>query len=327
MLVLPRNDYPHGFPDVARRFPGIPRVYTGGLENHPNVLVQLAQSGPLWGNPHIVTNRVRDPIYLKRQCSIVGVRFPETKSEATNLPTDGSWLVKPLRSSGGLGIRPWLGGKPPAECVFQKIVHGESRSLIVAMIQGKAHLVGVTRQLVHVPWLHAPPFSYCGSIPVPLDESQSSRLDGIMKLVELLRLRGLVNVDYVDDGDAVTLLEINPRWSASMEVFDDGSASLFSWHVQDFVPSGNRWMTPPIPRCAKAILFAPADLSIVEAPHFPDGEHLADIPVIGTSIRRGDPVVSLRVPVGSIDETLLRLQSLAEDVKARLWTPELRAVE
>src|SRR5690606_16570511 len=59
---------------------GAPWIYTGALENHPELLEELARQRPLWGNPAEVVRRVRDPkrvfdVLTRRGFSVPAVRF------------------------------------------------------------------------------------------------------------------------------------------------------------------------------------------------------------------------------------------------------------
>src|SRR5439155_18688560 len=59
--VCPPDRYPAALPELARQFPPGPALYTGGLENHPAVVGELAADRELWGNPPDRLERVREP--------------------------------------------------------------------------------------------------------------------------------------------------------------------------------------------------------------------------------------------------------------------------
>src|SRR5687767_10917006 len=58
------DDYPGEFPAAARKFPPSPWMYTGGLENYPELVDQIAAERPLLGNSGSVLREVRDPFKL-----------------------------------------------------------------------------------------------------------------------------------------------------------------------------------------------------------------------------------------------------------------------
>src|SRR4029079_2770551 len=57
-------DYPHGLVKLCEAFPPGPVVYTGGLENHSDVIRELAAKRPVWGNSADVVERARDPFLI-----------------------------------------------------------------------------------------------------------------------------------------------------------------------------------------------------------------------------------------------------------------------
>src|SRR5579871_5970020 len=60
-VVVPAAEYPTGLLAAARQAPPGPWLYTGGLENRPTLVGQLAAERPLWGNDVATLSRVRSP--------------------------------------------------------------------------------------------------------------------------------------------------------------------------------------------------------------------------------------------------------------------------
>src|SRR5207244_13398430 len=128
------------------------------------------------------------------------------------------WLAKPLSGSGGRGIRFAPARRAHTPTYFQEFIEGESRSAIFR----DGELLGVTRQLVGEPWLHAPRFGYCGSIgPIA---SSLSELDAWRKLGEFLMswagLRRIFGIDAIMRDGVPWLIEVNPRYTASVELIE-----------------------------------------------------------------------------------------------------------
>ena len=71
-------------------------------------------------------------------------------------------------------------------------------------------------------------------------------------------LRGLNGIDFVARGGLPLPVEVNPRWSSSMELFDrDGSASLMAAHVDACTTGRMTWRGEPAGSVTgKAIVFA-----------------------------------------------------------------------
>jgi predicted ATP-grasp superfamily ATP-dependent carboligase len=86
-------------------------------------------------------------------------------------------------------------------------------------------ILGICRSVIHRNERH--PFVYGGSIgPLFLSPFAEAAIQRFCDLVALRRnLRGLFNVDVILDAqDRVWVLEVNPRWSASMEIVELGLA-------------------------------------------------------------------------------------------------------
>ncbi|MFO0801490.1 MAG: hypothetical protein U0791_00005, partial [Gemmataceae bacterium] len=151
------DDFPHAIPALAAQFPPGPVMYTGGLENHPDVIAELAQSRELLSNDAETVRQARDPFQLANR--------PETLPAGSVVPEPDAqarpWLVKSLRSSGGLGVRRAVPGEvvPPGH-IAQVFISGPAMSAVYR----DAELLGITEQLIGVPWLHAKEFHYAGTI-------------------------------------------------------------------------------------------------------------------------------------------------------------------
>ncbi len=63
-------------------------MYTGALENHPELVDQMAWIAPLLGNPGEVLARVRSPWELSKALNMAGFLFPEMCTTSASLPID-----------------------------------------------------------------------------------------------------------------------------------------------------------------------------------------------------------------------------------------------
>ena len=259
--------YPDGIPSVVSSFPEAVCIYTGALENHPDVIAAIAATRPLAGCSADTVRRIRDPARLAAVVRDAGLRFPDTFDSPAGLPVDGSFLIKPLRSAGGRGVRFWRGGRPdPAGrgVVWQRFIHGECRSASYVARDGTAQLVGSSRPLTEATWCGGRSFSYCGSIDVPLDrlpDCLRGTFDRLgTALAAAFRLTGLFGIDgVVDAEDEVTVLEVNPRPTATMELVERATG----WSAAAAHLAACGWVaTPPTIAAAdsiwaKAVVFAP----------------------------------------------------------------------
>jgi predicted ATP-grasp superfamily ATP-dependent carboligase len=309
------SPYPEGLVDWLRALQPPAWMYTGALENHPELVDQMAWIAPLWGNAGDVLTRVRSPWELATALRGAGLLFPETRSSADKLPTDGTWLEKTYRGASGSGVRVWSEERGARSeethdarpVCFQKRIAGTPCSAVFVAGHGAATLLGSTRQLIGEDWLGAHGFQYAGSIgPLPLSETVCNTLSQIGNvLAARFELAGLFGLDFILEGELVWTVEINPRYTASIEVVERATRiPVLALHAEACRGS-NMLSVPPFPgefiTCGKAILFARRDIQISrplserwlqEALHLP-WPTLADVPAADTAVQSGRPILTL----------------------------------
>lgn len=325
-------------------------LYTGALENHPELTSRMAKLRPLLGNGAAALRAVRNPLLLQPVLRDAGLWFPETVDSPKRLPLDGSWLCKTYRGASGSGV--WLlNGTPALEraeterAVFQRFIGGVSAAAVLVCSSGGGQLLGVTRQLVGDALSGAKPWHYSGSIgPLHISGDVKSQL---IQLADLLsrrfQLRGVVGVDLVIANDRAWLLEINPRYSASVEIVERVTGvSAIEEHVAacsgsttepvDPLKSGR----PALPAVdptkvathGKAILYAKR--AVVVTPDFFDWAiarssvvtedcQIADIPRAGEGIQAGRPVLTVFAAAAAKDIDSALADQL-RDVESRLYS-------
>ncbi len=328
--TCPVGSFPEAIPELAARFPPGPLLYTGGLENHPEVVEHLASSRPLYGNPPHVLHRVRDPYFL---ASVFDGLLPFLALVPTlePAPAVGRWLRKPLRSSAGHGIRFAKPGEGPnPQHYFQEYVEGRSLSAQFVSSLSGTELLGITEQLIGEPWLHARPFAYCGNLgPFVLPEQQENQLKAAaVRLTRETGLRGLWGLDFLLRGEALHPLEVNPRYTAAVEVLELSTGRSYMTHHCDCFRDRCEPTQPARahgPRCVgKAIYYAPSSLVFPQSgpwdadlsPTFDPGRMpwFADIPEPGVRVEAGSPVFTVFVDGPTAGACRKRLQSQAEEL-------------
>jgi predicted ATP-grasp superfamily ATP-dependent carboligase len=299
--------YPHGFLDHIDDDPPGPWMYSGGLENWPGLVDRMARRRRLWGNCGDILRRVRAPQEWTRVVRAAGLPAPESRAGGAHPAGRGRWLLKPLRGSGGAKIRFWdHEGVIDRGYFLQEYVEGEPWAALFAADGGRATLLGVTRQLVGEPWLHAAPFQYCGSVgplsPGPVLRPRLELLGNV--LTGSFGLCGLFGVDGVVRGGDFFPVEINPRYTASVEVLERATGlGALAWHRQAFDPPSPTPSLPrPGPMVGKAILFArnaltfpargPWQAELCETDTHPVTPRYADLPHTGDRIEAGRPVLT-----------------------------------
>jgi predicted ATP-grasp superfamily ATP-dependent carboligase len=331
------DDYPMGLLNWLEAADCDAWIYTGALENHPHLVTVGGALLPLCGNDGPWMERVRDPLVLQRAALDAGLLLPETRADATGLPLDGSWLCKTYRGSSGSGV--WRHDGDPArqravreQAVYQKVIGGTPAAAAFVIGEGGARLLGLTLQIVGGGTNH--PWRYVGSIG-PLD--RTAEVDAQLAMLgdmlhRRFELRGVVGVDLVLADGRVWVVEVNPRYSASMEILERATGvSAIGAHVAACDPEG---AAPTQPRTAderihgKTILFATREATVTLAffawaiAHSTlDAERclLADIPAAGEVIPAARPVLTAFAAGDSVGECEERLAAWVAEIQTRLY--------
>lgn len=309
-------------------------IYTGGLENNPALVDRWAGIRPLWGNAGEVLRRVRRPELVAAALLDAGLKAPQVVCEARQVSRDGRWLIKGRRSSGGAHVAVWNelspDPSPAADYYFQQLVAGDPCSAVYVAAGGTAVLLGATRQLIGERWTGAGGLRYCGSVgPLDLSESterQFARIGTV--LAEKFNLAGLFGVDAIVNDLGVWPVEVNPRYTASIEVLERASGfHAIDLHVtaceEGALPASRHWPRSAV--CGKAILFADSRLQIPPAITEKYEQEftcvwpsVADISAPGTIIEAGWPILTVFAAAATERETLNRLEQRAVEVRRQI---------
>jgi uncharacterized protein len=298
----------NGLVDLAARMQADAVVYGAGLENRPDLVARLSEGRELLGTAAELLDAVRDPWAIGQAARAAGARAPRTTVE----PADGNgWLRKPRRGGGGRGVRRWAGGRLRATEILQRRLDGMPCSAVAVGDGRDATVLGLTEQL-----LRPRSYAWAGNATPPrLPASELSVLGEQLGAVcddvaARFGLRGAFGVDAVWDGRHAWVLEVNPRPTASLELFGPGS---FELHVR-----GSRGLTsagPPPSACArvKLVLFADRDIRAPELEWWPAGV-VRDIPSAGEAIARGQPVCTLLSQTAEPEEIAARGAALLAEL-------------
>ncbi|MDO9314641.1 MAG: ATP-grasp domain-containing protein [Burkholderiaceae bacterium] len=300
-----------------------------GFEGRPDLLERGAAVLPLIGNGAAAVRRVRDPRIFFDDLDRLGIPHPEVRATP---PADGDvsgWLVKDFQGTGGWHIRRWTRGDAvptagsPAR-YFQREAAGIPMSATFIANGVDACVLG--SNMLKTRRFGAKPHVYSGAVgPVGLPAAVMQQIGRIVPaLAGEFALRGLGSLDFLLDGDTVSVLEINPRPPASMALYEhlrfDGAAlperpthGLMEAHIRACL----RGDLPAI-RSGDAEAAAVRGIEIVYArrpvqvdaamtnrlSRWP-GAH--DLPVPDTHCTAGDPLCSVTAAGASADEVRTRL--------------------
>jgi uncharacterized protein len=205
-------------------------VYGAGFEDRAELLERVAQRWTLFGNPPAVVRSVKDPVRLAELCAALNIPHPKISAR---MPKDGrNWLMKSAGGSGGSHVAPAAAFRAEGEKIyFQRIAAGEPVSILFLGDGARARVVGLSRQ-----WAApAPgePFRFGGSLrPAGLSPALETRLWRAARVITAAcGLRGLNSIDFLVEGSEYTLIEVNPRPGATLDIFEDRDGSLFRAHL------------------------------------------------------------------------------------------------
>ena len=113
---------------------------------------------------------------------------------------------------------------------FQEQIEGLPASAVYIGTRDGAICLGVTRQLLGLSWCGADRatdrFRYCGSIgPLKVSPSLARQFEELgTAIARSFALIGLFGVDAIIRDDEIWTIEMNPRYTASIEILERASA-------------------------------------------------------------------------------------------------------
>mgnify|MGYP000897798595 CR=1 FL=1 len=302
-------------------------IYTGGADIKPALIDQISRGKLLFGNDSKVLRQVRDPLSLREACRKGGIGFPVTflSGEAETLNKEMRWLVKPVYGGSGFGIDFYDGGRVDEDFYVQQFVSGLPASASFLSDGMTCRLLGMTRQLIGDETLGGSGFKWCGNV-YPLFSTNANFADIINKisnwgslLTGLFGLKGLFGVDFVlDSSGKPFLVEINPRYSASMELMEpDVSAPLVALHVSACLGEATNFtIQDPVGFAAKGIVYATCDAVMPDTSGWLG--FCSDIPFPGEHVSKGSPICTVFGRGQTQDDCIADLYGKANEVYREL---------
>ncbi len=320
-----------GLGEAAQRVGADAVVYGANLENHAAVVARLAGEHEVLGNPPEVLREVRDWALLRRACEEYGIAHP-----VTLLPGEeggaagGRWLRKRVRSGGGHGVAHWDGRPLDEGHVLQSEVDGVPASVAFVADGGDSRILGLSEQLIGLAALGSTGFGWCGNIlPLDLSPEESSAVTTEVRhatraLTRRFGLRGVNGMDLVIGRDRTGVIrphvvEINPRYSGSMELLEDAvGLNVFRAHVDACsgrLPDAGVASAAAPGYFGKAIVYARCRVTTPDT-----GAWLArgvkDVPRSGGTIAKGHPICTVTAEGRDRRECVAGLLASAAEVYA-----------
>ena len=285
-------------------------VYGSGFEAQPELLYKISALLPLIGNSAATIAAVKTPAIFFAKLQQLKINHPQVFSTLPDNNFD-NFVIKHAGGSGGTHIRPLSADcrNLPDHYYCQQKLTGRPVSLLFLANGSDIDVIGFNEQ-----WLNSgdqSPYRYGGAVS-NADLSvgvQQQLITAAKKLTREFGLLGLNSLDalvqrsdVVAASEQVAVLEINPRLSATVDLYTQ--QNLFARHVQACLPPHSFSRREDshhdldVPHKAHAIVYAGFDAEILTPIVWP--EWVLDNPlqlpeqlISGLKIKSGAPVCTV----------------------------------
>ncbi|WP_404356293.1 ATP-grasp domain-containing protein [Methylotuvimicrobium sp. KM1] len=274
--------------DFRSLHPKSPVVYGSGLEHYPKALELITRECELVGNDIKSVRQLQQKKSFFELLDHLEIDYPRV---AFTKPMEAEqWLIKPETGEGGLGIRLFRNGMPTqGNMYWQKYIEGTAGSALFLADGRNIRIIGFHTQWCENQYADQP-FLFAGVINrCPLSAEQADIIHSwIAAIVRAIPLKGLNTLDFIIQGERIYVLEVNPRPSASMQLYD---ADLFGAHLNACrgILDNTNFTRHQV--CAYRIVYADRDITIPDAFSWPKA--CRDLPIAGSIIRKGQPICSI----------------------------------
>jgi predicted ATP-grasp superfamily ATP-dependent carboligase len=292
-------------------------VYGSGLEGRTRLLEHLSKGRTLFGNRPETIAALKDSSRFFPLLDSLGIAHPEVRLDP---PADvAGWLLKRTGGAGGSHIRQVRPRhRARAHRYFQKFQPGRTLSVLFAADGRRARVIGFNEQ-----WTagvrHCAPYCYGGAVSRPQLPPQTQRgIAGLLDdLVQASGLVGLNGLDFILAGEMPFVLEINPRPTATVDLYDaDIEGGMLALHLR-----ACRGELPVIPALsvarAHAIVYAAVALRVPVGIEWP--EWCTDLPEDGSVIPMGAPVCSVHAHATTSAEARVLALARRSRMEDSLW--------
>ncbi len=217
-------------------------IYGSGFEAQPNLLQKIAEVVPLIGNAPETVNAIKDAAQFFSVLGQLNIAHPavfDVLPDKDENNRSAVYLKKFSAGSGGAHISlvslndAKLNNKKLLNNeYYQQQLNGQSVSLLFLADRQKVEVIGFNEQ-----WLNprdTMPFRYGGAVGhIELSNSVGQQLiEAAERLTVAFGLLGLNSLDAIVQDDKAYVLEVNPRLSATVDLYDNTALSLIDRHVQ-----------------------------------------------------------------------------------------------
>ncbi len=293
-------------------------LYGSLFDAEPELLSWLAARMPLIGNAPEVLEQVKGFGFFKL-LDALNISHPEVRLD---VPEDAAnWLSKKLGGSGGMHIKPAHLGEAGGhfqKTYYQKKMVGKPVSMLFVADGKTAQSIGFNQQFVapiaDMPYRFA---GAVGGVDLPAQAQQAFER-AAQQLTVALGLRGINSLDAILDGEALWILELNPRLSATFYLYPN----LFAAHMQGSAGDLTGFSLQQVPAKAQLILYADDAVEIPIDFVWPDW--VADIPSVvdkasSVKIAQNAPVCTVLAEAENADSAYASVLQKAQKLREMIY--------
>ena len=305
--------------------PDLHIVVGSGLEECPDLLAQLEQRFTVIGNHSSIVKRVKDPTVFFKKLEELALPYPKYLTYIDDM-TEGDFLIKTVGGAGGRHIRRYKNGMQlMPDCYLQARIKGNNYSATFLADGESLHVLGFNETWVCE---ENSDFTFAGAVTnVNLSNELCQQvIEAVRQLIASFNLKGLCSLDFiVDETGQYSILEINPRPTATFELYET-QQGLFAQHLAVF--NGKITNSELDPESGEGqsralwILYAGESITIPSL-EWPDW--VTDRPKPGKPIASGGPICTICAVANSSGESKALLKQRETVLKKLLGLEKIAA--
>lgn len=246
----------------------------------------------------------------------------EVREIISNYP-DKKFIIKPVRGSGGYGIREFEKLEENlvnheenheenidfSDLLLQERLEGHSISASVLSTKSESKTILTSKQIIGSAYLgQREPYGYCGNISPLLDDHGATEV--AEEIISQLPLVGSNGVDFVIKDGELYLIEVNPRLQGTVECAEAVlNVNIMEAHIEACqgtiidIPTPNRFAVKMIVHTRERSRVGKLDI-----------EGINDIPVENVIIEEGEPVATVITSGKIFENTVYSAKRMVEQV-------------
>ena len=265
--------------------------FGAGFEAQPALLTSINQRILLIGNLAKTVADCKNQHTFFAFCDAHNMSHPATQLQRPKHTKN--WLEKRIGGSGGAHIKAVLPLDLPQQLsvYYQQIQAGTPYSCLFLADAKNTQVIGFNQQ-----WCNSSvllPYRYGGAVShADLTDAIKNKIEAFVQVAtQKFNLRGINSCDFLLENDAIFMLEINPRLSATLDLYRAAKGDFFSAHIAACAGHLKNWpVTEKLSR-AHHIVYANKLAHVPHSMDWPDW--VCDIPQPNSAIPAGAPLCTV----------------------------------